>query len=144
MHFSRLATPLVARPKHAKSPNDVYCIRLVLAKHVWSFCARARLTQHVKQTGRQVPISAGTAGAKQARALNLHESCHDRFVLIGLCWLYGRSEFPPPPWLVCRPVFSIMITHPLRADVKLWLRKSTVSARGAEPILFMTASLRHC
>ncbi len=20
---------------------------------------------------------------------------HDRFVLIGLCWLYGRSEFPP-------------------------------------------------
>ncbi len=22
---------------------------------------------------------------------------HDRFVLIGLCWLYGRSEFPPPP-----------------------------------------------
>ncbi len=22
---------------------------------------------------------------------------YDRFVLIGLCWLYGRSEFPPPP-----------------------------------------------
>ncbi len=22
---------------------------------------------------------------------------HDRFVLIGLCWLYGRSEYPPPP-----------------------------------------------
>ena len=22
---------------------------------------------------------------------------HDRFVLIGLCWLYGRSELPPPP-----------------------------------------------
>ncbi len=22
---------------------------------------------------------------------------HDRFVLIGLCWLYGRSDFPPPP-----------------------------------------------
>ncbi len=21
---------------------------------------------------------------------------YDRFVLIGLCWLYGRSEFPPP------------------------------------------------
>ncbi len=21
---------------------------------------------------------------------------HDRFALIGLCWLYGRSEFPPP------------------------------------------------
>ena len=21
----------------------------------------------------------------------------DRFVLIGLCWLYGRSEYPPPP-----------------------------------------------
>ena len=21
----------------------------------------------------------------------------DGFVLIGLCWLYGRSEFPPPP-----------------------------------------------
>ncbi len=21
----------------------------------------------------------------------------DRFVLIGLCWLYGRSEFSPPP-----------------------------------------------
>ena len=24
---------------------------------------------------------------------------YDRFVLIGLCWLYGRSEFPPPPLL---------------------------------------------
>ncbi len=22
---------------------------------------------------------------------------HDRFVLIGFCWLYGRGEFPPPP-----------------------------------------------
>ncbi len=22
---------------------------------------------------------------------------HDRFVVIGLCWLYGSSEFPPPP-----------------------------------------------
>ncbi len=22
---------------------------------------------------------------------------HDRFVLVGLCWLYGRSELPPPP-----------------------------------------------
>ncbi len=21
---------------------------------------------------------------------------YDRFVLIGLCWLYGRSEVPPP------------------------------------------------
>ncbi len=21
---------------------------------------------------------------------------YDRFVLVGLCWLYGRSEFPPP------------------------------------------------
>ncbi len=21
---------------------------------------------------------------------------YDRFVLIGLCWLYGRGEFPPP------------------------------------------------
>ena len=20
--------------------------------------------------------------------------------LIGLCWLYGRSEFPPPPWSI--------------------------------------------
>ncbi len=24
-------------------------------------------------------------------------SWHDRFALIGLCWLYGRSDFPPPP-----------------------------------------------
>ncbi len=23
---------------------------------------------------------------------------YDRLVLIGLCWLYGRSEFPPPPY----------------------------------------------
>ncbi len=22
---------------------------------------------------------------------------YERFVLIGLCWLYGRSEFPLPP-----------------------------------------------
>ncbi len=27
----------------------------------------------------------------------VNEAHHDRFVLIGLCWLYGRSEFPPPP-----------------------------------------------
>ncbi len=25
---------------------------------------------------------------------------HDRFVLISLCWLYGRNEFPPP--LLCQ------------------------------------------
>ncbi len=25
---------------------------------------------------------------------------YDRFVLIGLCWLYGRSEFPPPSQLL--------------------------------------------
>ena len=25
-----------------------------------------------------------------------HDSHDDRFVLIGLCWMYGRSEFPPP------------------------------------------------
>ncbi len=31
--------------------------------------------------------------------LSMRPRQHDRFVLIGLCWLYGRSEFPPPrPW----------------------------------------------
>ena len=29
--------------------------------------------------------------------LSMRPGQHDRFVLIGLCWLYGRSEFPPPP-----------------------------------------------
>ncbi len=29
--------------------------------------------------------------------LSMRPRQHDRFVLIGLCWLYGRSEFPPPP-----------------------------------------------
>ncbi len=30
--------------------------------------------------------------------VNLSLSRHyDGFILIGLCWLYGRSEFPPPP-----------------------------------------------
>ncbi len=30
-------------------------------------------------------------------ALSMRPRHYDRFVLIGLCWLYGRSEFPPPP-----------------------------------------------
>ncbi len=29
--------------------------------------------------------------------LSVRPRHYDRFVLIGLCWLYGRSEFPPPP-----------------------------------------------
>ncbi len=29
--------------------------------------------------------------------LSMRPRHYDRFVLIGLCWLYGRSEFPPPP-----------------------------------------------
>ncbi len=29
--------------------------------------------------------------------LSVRPRQHDRFVLIGLCWLYGRSEFPPSP-----------------------------------------------
>ena len=29
--------------------------------------------------------------------LSMRPRQHDRFVLLGLCWLYGRSEFPPPP-----------------------------------------------
>ena len=28
--------------------------------------------------------------------LSMRSRHHDRFVLIGLCWLYGRNEFPPP------------------------------------------------
>ncbi len=27
----------------------------------------------------------------------VNEAQHDRFVLISLCWLYGRGELPPPP-----------------------------------------------
>ncbi len=30
--------------------------------------------------------------------LSMRPRQHDRFVLIGLCWLYGRTEFPPPPY----------------------------------------------
>ncbi len=34
--------------------------------------------------------------------LSMRPRQHDRFVLIGLCWLYGRSDFsPPPPVLAC-------------------------------------------
>ena len=35
--------------------------------------------------------------------LSMRPRQHDRFVLIGLCWLYGRSEFPPRPplWGKC-------------------------------------------
>ncbi len=37
---------------------------------------------------------------------------HDRFVLIGLCWLYGRSEFPPPyygtsAWKFCKTMWMM-------------------------------------
>ncbi len=29
--------------------------------------------------------------------LSMRPQQHDGFVLIGLCWLYGRNEVPPPP-----------------------------------------------
>ncbi len=38
--------------------------------------------------------------------LSVRPRQHEKFALIGLCWLYGRSEFPPPPpqarWLWTR------------------------------------------
>ncbi len=46
---------------------------------------------------------------------------HDRFVLIGLCWLYGRSEFPPPPW-------SILVLSCILLDcafqLEVWLTRT--------------------
>ncbi len=33
--------------------------------------------------------------------LSMRSRQHDRFVLVGVCWLYGSSESPPPPPL-CR------------------------------------------
>ncbi len=36
--------------------------------------------------------------------LSMRPRHYDRFVLIGLCWLYGRSESPPPPPPLTGPV----------------------------------------
>ncbi len=45
--------------------------------------------------GNAVPVTAGTVPHEKPHGTRRPRQ-HDRFVLIGLCWLYGRSEFPPP------------------------------------------------
>ncbi len=41
---------------------------------------------HASPVRLRKPPQVGAKGPRQ----------HDRFVLIGLCWLYGRNEIPPP------------------------------------------------
>ncbi len=54
---------------------------------------------------------------------------YDRFVLIGLCWLYGRSEFPPPP-----PFFPESLS--VKGDVLIdFMTPSTSSTAYLEPMI---------
>ncbi len=45
--------------------------------------------------------------------LSMRPRHYDRFVLIGLCWLHGRSEFPPPHDLVMGPQQHQPQLHPV-------------------------------
>ncbi len=71
--------------------------------------------------------------------LSMRPRQHDRFVLKGLCWLYGRSEFSPPlvliaqglkppsplPWGVCQ-----LSTNYVWRDVPSKLQKPTEKGFG--------------
>ncbi len=51
--------------------------------------------------------------------LSMRPRQHDRIVLIGLCWLYGRSEFSPPPplgsvWTQVRTNFAESFSRELQ------------------------------
>ncbi len=53
------------------------------------------LPGHVSHLDRHIVLLSG-----HCWPLSMRPRHYDRFVLIGLCWLYGRSEFPPPPPLM--------------------------------------------
>ncbi len=57
--------------------------------------------------------------------LSMRPRHYDRFVLIGLCWLYGRSEFPPPPPADCN-VFKLMVLVTQR--ILLWPQQLQLDA----------------
>ncbi len=58
--------------------------------------------------------------------LSMRPRRYDRFVLIGLCWLYGRSEFPPPP----RPDQGKMCSY-VNVLARLALQASCATHGGA-------------
>ncbi len=59
----------------------------------------------------------GPCDGRPQGPLSIRPRQHDRFVLIGLCWLYGRSEFPPLPRHLHGPyIFARVISNFARAS----------------------------
>ncbi len=74
-------------------------------------------------------ISCGTRNRSLfvplCRPLSMRPRRHDRFVLIGLCWLNGHSEIPSPshtdtytqPLVICGELYKLL--HAFRTSVAL-------------------------
>ncbi len=81
------------------SRHCMYCNKLtscnLLARHSCKLppAAEQNLVVCLCKAGR-LPSILGECPTQHQGPMPSH---YDRLVLIGLCWLYGRSEFPPPP-----------------------------------------------
>ncbi len=64
---------------------------------------------------------------------------HDRFVLIGLCWLYGRSEFPTPSVRTSPPVHT---THTAVHREFCGSSGQTYSSRVVQSLLIWVTATR--
>ncbi len=74
-----------------------------------SHCVSLKETSKTKLLGWRMQVQKAMTFAEECLR-SLQDLCHyDRFVLIGLCWLYGHSEFPPPLYIF------VIATSPLHS-----------------------------